>query len=62
MISSLERRDLKSIVTEMIDEFIERHQETLDLLSKPQWVKDIQAGKKEIRSGVKGKSIHELDN
>ena len=38
IISSVERKDLKEILTEIIDEYIERHQETLDLLSKPEWV------------------------
>ncbi|MCK4761758.1 MAG: hypothetical protein KAW12_06115 [Candidatus Aminicenantes bacterium] len=60
IISSVERRDLKDIVSELIDDYIERHKETLDLLSNPAWVETIKQGKQEIKDGVKGKSLDEL--
>ena len=60
IISSIEKRDLKKIITELIDEYIERHKETLELLSKPQWVEAIRKGKEEVKKGVKGKSILSL--
>ncbi len=62
IISSVERRDLKDILSELIDEYIERHKETLDLLSKPEWVDIIRSGKKEIKEGLKGKSLDELED
>ena len=62
IISSLEKRDIKEILTELIDEYIERHKETLEILSRPDWVKVIKQGKEEIRKGVKGKSVHELED
>ncbi len=62
IISSVERRDIKSILSELIDEYIESHRETLDLLSKPEWVESIGKGKKEVIDGIKGKSLHELDD
>ena len=34
--------------------------ETLDLLSKPEWVEAISRGKEEVARGVKGKSLDQL--
>ncbi len=62
IISSIEKRDIKDILTELIDEYIERHKETLELLSKPEWVDIIRRGKDEVKKGVKGKPIHELED
>ena len=62
IISSVEKRELKEIITELIDEYIERHKETLELLSNPKWVEAIRKGKEEVKKGVKGKSIHELED
>jgi len=62
IISSVERRDLKDILSELIDEYIERHRETLELLSKPEWVEIIKRGKKEIKDEVRGKSLDELED
>ena len=60
IIASIERTEMKDILSELIDEYIERHQETLDLLSKPEWVDIIARGKKEVVTGVKGKTLDEL--
>jgi hypothetical protein len=62
IIASIERRELKEILGELIDDYIERHKETLELLSKPEWVAMIQKGKEEVASGVKGKSLDELES
>ncbi|HDR16631.1 MAG TPA: hypothetical protein ENN79_14340 [Desulfobacteraceae bacterium] len=62
IISSIERRDLIDILSELIDEYIERHKETLELLSKPEWVEIIRKGKKEIEDKAKGKSLDELED
>jgi len=62
IISSIERRDLKDILTELINEYIERHKETLDLLSNPDWVENIMQGKKEVKERIEGKSLDELED
>lgn len=60
IIAASERTEMKTILSELIDEYIERHNETLDLLSRPEWVEAIERGKKEVESGVPGKSLNEL--
>jgi hypothetical protein len=60
VIAGLERTEIKELLSELIDEYIERHKETLDLLSKPEWVEIIMSGKKEVSRKVKGKSLEEL--
>ena len=60
IIAGIERTEMKEILTELIDEYIERHKETLDLLSRPDWVEIITRGKQEVESGIEGKSIEEL--
>ncbi len=62
IIASVERREMKDIFSELIDDYIERHQETLDLLARPDWVNAIQKGKQELMDRVKGKSLDELDD
>ena len=60
IIAGIERTDIKTILTGLIDEYIERHQETLELLSRPEWVEAIRRGKAEVEGKVKGKSLDEL--
>ncbi len=62
IIATVEKRDMKEILSELVVEYIERHQETLEILSNPQWVGMIRQGKKEIAEGVKGKSLNELED
>ena len=62
VIASIEKREMKEILAELIDEYIERHKETLDILSKPEWVDVIEKGKAEIAKGIKGKSLEELED
>jgi hypothetical protein len=62
VIASIEKREMKEILGELIDEYIERHKETLDILSKPEWVDMIEKGKAEITQGVQGKSLDELED
>jgi hypothetical protein len=62
VIASIEKREMKEILDELIDEYIERHKETLDILSKPEWVDIIEKGKAEITPGVRGKSLDELED
>jgi predicted CopG family antitoxin len=60
VIATVEKREMKDILSELIDEYIERHKETLDLLSRPEWVRAIKEGKREVAEGVKGKSLDDL--
>jgi len=62
VIASIEKREMKEILGELIDEYIERHKETLDILSKPEWVDMIEKGKAEITQGIQGKSLDELED
>ena len=60
VIATLEKREMKEILTELIDEYIERHRETMDLLSRPEWTELIEKGKAEVAKGIRGKSLDEL--
>lgn len=60
IIASLEKTEMKDILSSLIDEYVERHRETLDLLSRPEWVDVIARGKSEVERGVEGKSLDEL--
>jgi molybdopterin converting factor small subunit len=60
IIADIEKKEMKEILSELIDEYIERHTETLELLSRPEWVELISAGKAEVHSSVPGKSLDEL--
>jgi actin-like ATPase involved in cell morphogenesis len=62
IIASIEKREMKEILDELIDEYIERHKETLDILSNPKWVDIIEKGKAEISKGIRGKSLDELED
>ena len=62
IIASIEKREMKEILSELIDEYIERHKETLEILSKPEWVEAIEKGKAEVAAGIKGKSLDELED
>ena len=60
IIAGIERIEMKDILSGLIDEYIERHKETLELLSKPEWVDIITGGKQEVNSGIRGKSLEDL--
>ena len=60
IIAGIEKTEMKEILSELIDEYIERHQETLDLLSRPEGVDIIGRGKEEVSKGGKGKGLDEL--
>lgn len=62
IIASVERREMKDIFAELVDDYIARHQETLELLARPDWVQAIKQGKQEVADCVKGKSLDELDD
>jgi predicted transcriptional regulator len=54
IIASVEKRDIKEILSELIDEYIERHKETLEILSRPDWVEAINQG---VQASEKGETI-----
>lgn len=60
IIASIEKTGMKDILSEPIDEYVERHRETLDLISRPEWVDVIARGRSEIERGVEGKTLDEL--
>jgi hypothetical protein len=60
IIAGIERTEMKEILSDLIDEYIERHKETLELLSRPEWVEIIALGKGEVEQGVAGKGLDEL--
>ena len=51
IIASVEKRNIKDILSELIDEYAERHQETLEILSRPDWVDAIKQGLKASEKG-----------
>ncbi|MEN8163372.1 MAG: hypothetical protein ABFS37_04520 [Acidobacteriota bacterium] len=60
IIAGVEKTEMKEILTDLIDEYIDRHKETLDLLSRPEWVEVITRGKQEVENHVRGKSLDDL--
>jgi predicted CopG family antitoxin len=60
IIAGIERTKMKEILSDLIDEYIERHKETIDLLSRPEFVDIIARGKDEVEQGVAGKGFDEL--
>jgi hypothetical protein len=60
IIAGIEKTEMKEILSGLIDEYIERHKETLELLSRPEWVDVITRGKREVDAGIEGKSLEEL--
>ncbi len=59
-IAGYENRSLTDIFTELTDEYIARHRETLELLAIPGFVEECKEGLDEIRSGG-GKTLGDLD-
>lgn len=57
-ISSLENKKLNEVIVELIDEYIERHQETLELLSIPGFYEKLISSSKELKKG-RGATIEE---
>ncbi len=58
-IAGYENRSLTDIYTELTDEYIARHKETLELLNIPGFVEECKEGLEEIRAG-KGKKLSAL--
>lgn len=62
IIATVEKREMKEILSELIDDYIERHKETIELLANPEWVQIIEQGKREVAEGTKGKTLDELED
>jgi predicted DNA-binding protein len=60
-ISGYENRPLSKIFDELVEEYIGRHKETMEILRISNIVKDCKEGLEEIKSG-KGKSFSDLGN
>jgi predicted transcriptional regulator len=54
IVASVEKREIKEILTELIDEYLERHKETLEILSRPDWVEAINDG---LKASGKGETV-----
>lgn len=54
IIASVEKRDIKDILSELIDDYIERHKETLEILKNPSWVEAINQG---IDAAERGETV-----
>lgn len=54
IIASVEKKNIKEILSELIEEYIERHKETLEILSRPDWVDAINKG---LRASEKGETV-----
>ncbi len=60
-LAGYEGRKINDILNELIDEYIERHKETLELLSIPNFLQECKNGLEEIKKGG-GKTLNELDD
>jgi len=58
-IAGYENRSLTDIYTELTDEYIARHKETMELLQIPRFLEECKNGLEEIKAG-KGKKISAL--
>ena len=60
-IAGYEGRTLSDIFTELLDEYIERHNETLELLHIPNFARECREGLDEIKTG-NAKNIFDLES
>jgi predicted transcriptional regulator len=51
IIASIEKRKIKDILSELIEGYMERHKETLEILSHPEWLEEIHKGLKALEKG-----------
>jgi predicted transcriptional regulator len=54
IIASVEKRNIKDILSELITEYLRRHKETLEVLSRRDWTDAIQQG---IKASEKGEIV-----
>jgi len=58
ILASVEKRDMQMILSDLIDEYLERNKETLEILSNPLWVDTIQKG---LKASERGETIRWRD-
>jgi PHD/YefM family antitoxin component YafN of YafNO toxin-antitoxin module len=58
--ASLENRKMNDVVIDLIDEYIERRKETMELLASPGFLRKIRAAQREFREG-KGVSLEDAE-
>lgn len=51
MLAVLEGRNMRDIIDEMIDHYAEEHKETLEILSRPDWMEQIKKGEGKFKRG-----------
>ncbi len=54
IVASIERREIKEILSDLIDEYLDRHKETLEILSRPDWMEAINQG---LKASQKGETV-----
>lgn len=54
IVASIEKREIKEILSDLIDEYLERHKETLEILSRPDWMETINQG---LKASQKGETV-----
>ena len=62
IIANIEKRNVEDILSELIEEYIERHDETLELISSYKHAALIKKGKDEVKKAIKGKTLAELED
>ena len=60
VIAGIEKRKMKESLSELIDEYTEQHKETLEILSKQEWVEAVGKRKGEVAAGIRGKPLDDL--
>ncbi|UCC38622.1 MAG: hypothetical protein JSV96_12410 [Candidatus Aminicenantes bacterium] len=60
-IAGYENRPISKILEGFVDEYIERHRETLELIGISNFIEECKEGLEEIKEGG-GKDINELDD
>jgi len=58
-IAGYENRPLSKIFEELVDEYVDRHRESLELIGVPGFVEECKKGLEEIKKGA-GKDINEM--
>lgn len=56
-----EDRSMREVLEELIDQYIDSHRETLELLKTPHLYERLVKSSAQARKGVRGKRLNELD-
>lgn len=61
-IAELEKKSFTAVLNDAISEYIESYKETLEILSDKDNYELIKKGKNEIKEGIKGTTLDQLDD